>query len=114
MKRILFTLVTTMLLVVPLVLPASAVSIETSWSGNDYTRNSSSGKTLYVRDGEDDGNSVRGEYVLTGGTTQYSLTNSGGPFTTISTTRASNIYRHRVVEVIAWSVDDYGPWVYPY
>ena len=92
---------------------ASAVSVLYSWSGSDYSYNSSSGKTIYACDREADGHTVRAEYVRNGSTTVVSVTATGGSGTCESATGSATLYRHRVVEVIPYDFDDYGAWKYP-
>ncbi|WP_235504423.1 hypothetical protein [Nostocoides sp. Soil756] len=92
---------------------AMAVSVETSRSGSDYSQNDSTGKKITLRDGECDGHGVRSDYVLTGSSTTNSFDNYIGCNNSNSVSTSRLVYKHRVVEVIPVSADDYGAWVYP-
>lgn len=92
---------------------ANAVSVLYSWSGSDYSYNSSTGRTIYACDNEADGHVVRADYVRNGSTTVVSVTATGGSGTCEEAYGSATLYRHRVVEVIPAQVDDYGAWKYP-
>lgn len=94
---------------------ANAVSVEYSYSGADYTYNSSNGYAIWACDGENDSHQVKGQYYKTSNTSQLvEFTNTKGYGTCYyANSTTAPIYRHRVVEVVPLSVDDYGAWVYP-
>jgi len=94
---------------------ASAASVEYSYSGADYTYNGSNGYAIWACDNENDGHAVRGDYYKTSNTSRReSFTNKKGNGTCYyANSSSAPIYRHRVVEVIPVSADDYGSWVYP-
>lgn len=43
----------------------------------------------------------------------FSFTNSSGPNTTTIQDIPTIVNRHRIVEIVPYSNDDYGQWVYP-
>lgn len=92
---------------------AMAISVETSWSGADYSQNDATGKKIWLRDGECDGNGVRSDYVVVGGSTTNTFNNYIGCYNSNAVTTSSLVYKHRVVEVIPLDTDDYGAYVYP-
>lgn len=93
--------------------PAAAMAVKYSYSGADYSRNSTNGLKIFAHDGENDSHAVRADWVRTGTTSVSSVTNGGGPGTDVSANLATVVYRHRIVEVVPFANDDEGPWVYP-
>ena len=93
--------------------PAQAVSILYSYSGSDYSVNSAAGTLVSACDREADNHGVRAEWTRTGVTSVNSVTNNGGNNTCQGASLATVVYKHRIVEVIPGSRDDYGAWVYP-
>lgn len=94
-------------------LGAQAVSVKYSYSGSDYSYNSTNGKTVAACDRETDGNPVRADWTPIGSSSVSSVTNTNGNGTCNNGTSGAVIYKHRIVEVINNSNDDEGPWVYP-
>jgi hypothetical protein len=97
--------------------PALAdVSIEYSYSGADYTVNGANGYAIWACDREDDGHAVKGQYYKRSNTSVLvAFTNTkGSPTCYAANSKTSPIYRHRAVEVVPWSADDYGAWKYPH
>jgi hypothetical protein len=96
--------------------PAVAnVSMLYSYSGADYTVNGANGYAIWACDREDDGHAVKGQYYKRSNTSELvEFTNAkGSPTCYLANSTTSPIYRHRAVEVVPWSADDYGSWVYP-
>lgn len=95
--------------------PGSALAVHTltSSSGADYTWNYSNNVRLDIHDGEADSHDVAGEWEQQGSSRRTSATNSQGGGTTY-TVSTNQIVRHRVVELVPYHNDDYGPWKYPY
>lgn len=92
---------------------AMAVSVETSKSGADYSQNDSTGKKIWLRDGECDDHGVRTDYVVSGGSTTNVFNNYIGCYSSNAVITSRLVYKHRVVEVIPLSADDYGAYVFP-
>lgn len=84
---------------VALLTPAGAQAYDVlySWQGNDRSWNNSTGKTLSVCDGEDDGNQAEGQRWTSSGVRDEVRDDAtaGCASLTLSTT----MYRHRVVEL---------------
>ena len=94
---------------------ANAASVEYSYSGADYTYNGTNGYAIWACDREADNHAVKGQYYKTSTTSQLvEFTNNKGSGTCYyANSTTAPIYRHRVVEVVPFAVDDYGLWVYP-
>jgi hypothetical protein len=92
---------------------AQAVQQLTSYQGSDYSKNSSSGLTVSACDGENDGNDVSADYQRAGSSSEYHVVNGGGSGTCVYAGLSSIVYRHRAVELVPFTPDNYGPWVYP-
>ena len=92
------------------------VSVLYSYSGADYTVNGSNGYAIWACDREEDGHDVKGQYYKTSNKSQLvEFTNHKGAGTCyLANSSSAPIYRHRVVEVVPFSADDYGSWVYPH
>lgn len=88
---------------------ASAVSVLYSWQGNDRSYNSSSGKTVYACDGEDDGNQAEAQMYRSGQGRTVVRDSAGDGCTSSYNSRI--VTQHRIVE-LRWK-DPVGEWVYP-
>ena len=92
---------------------AYAVSVEYSKSGADYSKNTSSGYGLYACDEESDGHPVRVDWQEMGSSYINDYLQTSGSGTCGYVGLANLVYKHRIVEVIPYSTDDYGNWAYP-
>lgn len=92
---------------------ASAVSILYSYSGSDYSRNTSSGLYIYACDREDDSRAVKAEYVRTGTSQSQYVLNEGDQSDCENGVLPTVVYKHRIIEINPWGASDYGPWRYP-
>lgn len=90
---------------------ASAVSIKCSFQGDDYSTNSSSGKTVYACDEEDDGHDVSADFVRTGTSAESHVIDAYGNGCS-STPLSTVVYKHRAVELLPFT-EAHEPWVYP-
>lgn len=88
---------------------ASAVSVLTSWQGNDRSYNSSSGLYVYACDGEDDGNQAEAQMYRSGQDRTVIRDSAGDGCTSSYNSRI--VTQHRIVELRL--VDAVGEWKYP-
>lgn len=94
--------------------PASAVQALKSWQGDDYSRNSTTGRSVFACDGEVDGNPVKAEYARNGGTSTSTVANNRGAGTCEGVSFTGTVYKHRIIEVLDLGRPDLvGSWVYP-
>lgn len=102
-------------LVVGLMAPGAAEGVSKlySYSGSDFSVNSTDGKAVDACDREFDGNMVKAQWRDSFNYTQQETLNDGGSGTCERGNLGYVINRHRIVEVIAVARDDYGQWKYP-
>jgi hypothetical protein len=91
--------------------PASGQQLY-SYSGADYSTNISS-YSVRARDRESDGHPVRADYTISGSSVVDKVTEARGNGNCTGVSFARTLYKHRVVEIIPASRDDYGDWRYP-
>lgn len=86
-----------------------------SIQGSDYTEDFNGIKQLRVCDKESDGHGVRGDHVLNGSRSVYTIYDGNGANNACeeSGVYPKTIYKHRAVEVVPMNNDAEGPWVYP-
>ncbi|MGL4176534.1 MAG: hypothetical protein ACRCSN_10690 [Dermatophilaceae bacterium] len=95
--------------------PGSAQAVQSlrSYSGSDYSVNSTSGRVVDACDREFDGNIVKAEWQRNGSSSLQSTLAEGGSGTCEGAYLSTGVYKHQIVEVIAAARDDYGGFVYP-
>jgi hypothetical protein len=98
-----------------LMAPAAAQGVTKlySYSGSDFSVNSTGALAIDACDREYDGNMVKAQWEEIYKYLQQETLNEGGSGTCERGLLEYVVYRHRIVEVIAFSRDDYGSWKYP-
>ena len=92
---------------------ADAVSTPKSFQGSDYSTNSADGKRVYACDQENDGHDVSADFYRTGSGSLYYVVDGYGNGCSSTGTGTGVVYKDRAVELVPFSTDYYGPWVYP-
>jgi hypothetical protein len=90
---------------------AQAVSSLKSFQGADYSTNSTTGRTVYACDAENDSHDVSADYVRSGSSTEFHVIDTYEPGCTAGGL-STVVYKHRAVELLPLT-DAYGDWVYP-
>lgn len=94
-------------------LSAEATRGMKSWQGNDDSYDYKLSYKIRIRDGEDDGRSVRVEYKTEKNGTSRHLYNYNGVNTSKHESLRTYPRAHRAIEVINDRPDAYGAWKYP-
>lgn len=92
---------------------ADAVTTPRSYQGSDYSANSSTGKTVYACDAENDGHDVSADFYRTGSGSLFYVVDRYGNGCSSTGTGSGIVYKHRAVELVPLSTDYYGAWAYP-